>query len=119
MAISRKGNIMKEIVSLTQEERFAIADRIAALREKSDYMSKEIAQIMDISSSTYSDIECANTKLSIDNLYKICQIFDVSADYIIFGENENACMAEIRKLISRQSPAMVEKIIAGLKVMFE
>jgi transcriptional regulator with XRE-family HTH domain len=110
---------MKEIVSLEQENRYVIADRIAGLREQAGYMSKEMAQKMDISASAYSDIECANTKLSVDNLYKICQIFKVSADYIIFGETDDAYMAEIRRLFGKLRPGMAEKIVDGLKVMFE
>jgi transcriptional regulator with XRE-family HTH domain len=108
---------MKEIVSLEQKNRYAIAARIAGLREQAGYMSKEMAQKMDISASAYSDIECANTRLSVDNIYKICQIFEVSADYIIFGETEDAYIAEIRNILGKQRPGMADKIVAGLKVM--
>ena len=68
--------------------------------------------------NTYSDIECANVKLSLDNLYKLCQVFDVSADYIIFGETEDAYISEIRAIFRKQRPGMVKKIVTGLKAMF-
>ena len=109
--------MVKDIEGLTTDDRFAIADRIVMLRKESGYKSKEIAQQMDIGATTYSDIECANTKLSVDNLYKLCQVFDVSADYIIFGETEDSYLAEVRKIF-RQRPGMAKRIVAGLKEMF-
>ena len=108
---------MKEIKTFSNEDRYAIANRIVMLRKESGYKSKEIAQQMDVSATTYSDIECANTKLSLDNLYKLCQVFDVSADYIVFGETEDAYMAEVRKIF-KQRPGIAKKIVAGLKEMF-
>lgn len=109
--------IMKEIKIMEQADRLAIANRIVDLRKESGYKSKEIAQQMDIGATTYSDIECANTKLSVDNLYKLCQVFDVSADYIIFGETEDSYLAEVRKIF-KQRPGMAKKIVAGLREMF-
>lgn len=111
--------MVKEIAEISSDDRYAIADRIVMLRKDSGYKSKEIAQQMGICATTYSDIECANTKLSLDNLYKLCQIFDVSADYIIFGEIDDAYVAEVRKILRKQRPGMAEKIVAGLKVMFD
>lgn len=109
---------MKEIKTMNQTDRFAIANRIVKLRKESGYKSKEIAQQMDVSATTYSDIECANTKLSIDNLYKLCQVFDVSADYIIFGETEETYVSEFRRLLRKLRPGMAKKIVAGLREMF-
>ena len=108
---------MKDIKTLCSDDRYAIAERIVNLRKESGYKSKDIAQQMEISASAYSDIECANTKLSLDNLYKLCQIFDVSADYIIFGETEGAYVAEIRKLLKSQRPKTIEKIIGVIRIM--
>ena len=108
---------MKDIKTLSNDDRYVIADRIVSLRKESGYKSKDIAQQMEISASAYSDIECANTKLSLDNLYKLCQIFDVSADYIIFGETEGAYVAEIRKLLRCQRPKIIEKIIGVIRIM--
>lgn len=109
---------MRDIKAMEQDDRYAIAERIVNLRKESGYKSKEIAQKIDVSATTYSDIECANTKLSLDYLYRLCQVFDVSADYIIFGETEDAYMSEIRKILKKQRPGMAEKIVAGLKTMF-
>ena len=109
---------MKDIKTLCSDDRYAIAERIVNLRKESGYKSKDIAQQMEIIDSAYSDIECANTKLSLDHLYKLCQIFDVSADYIIFGETEDAYISEIRAIFRKQRPGMVKKIVTGLKAMF-
>lgn len=110
--------MLKEIKNLSKDDKYAIARRIADLRVKEGYKSKDMAQHMGICANTYSDIECANVKLSLDNLYKLCQVFDVSADYIIFGETEDAYVAEVRALFKKQRPSVVKKIVEGLKVMF-
>ena len=110
--------MLREIKNLSRDDKYAIAGRIADLRVKEGYKSKDMAQYMGICANTYSDIECANVKLSLDNLYKLCQVFDVSADYIIFGETEDAYVAEVRTLFKKQRLSVVKKIVEGLKVMF-
>ena len=110
--------MVKEIVELSGDDRYSIANCIVMLRKESGFKSKEIAQKLGICATTYSDIECANTKLSLDNLYKLCQVFEVSADYIIFGETEDAYMAEIRKIFKKQRPGIAGKIVEGLKAKF-
>jgi hypothetical protein len=54
-----------------------------------------------------------------NNLFKMCQIFEVSADYIIFGDTDDACMAELRQILSKQNPKVKAKIVAGLKAALE
>lgn len=111
--------MVKEIRNFNDAERYAIANRIAELREEKGYKSMEMANFMDIHRSTYSDIECANVKLSTDNLFKLCQIFDVSADYILFGKEIDMELEEIRDILEKQSPGRAKQIVEGLKMMFE
>ena len=113
------GRIMKEIRSFNETDRYAIANRIAELREARGYKSMEMAHFMDIHRSTYSHIESGSEKLSSDNLYKLCQIFDVSADYILFGKEIDMELAEIRSILEKQSPRKARQIIEGLKMMFD
>ena len=108
---------MKEIKTFSNEDRYAIGNRIADLRETKGYKSMEIAQFMDIDRSTYSNIECGKTKLSTENLYKLCQIFDVSADYILFGETEDSYMEEIKTILNGQKLEEIRKIVRGLRAM--
>ena len=115
----RLVRIMKEIRNFNDAEKYAIADRIAGLREKNGYKSMEMAHFMDIHRSTYSDIECGNVKLSTDNLFKICQIFDVSADYILFGKEIDMELEEIRNILEKQNSKRARQIVEGLKMMFD
>ena len=115
----RLVRIMKEIRNFNDAERYAIANHIAGLREQKGYKSMEMAHFMDIHRSTYSDIECGNVKLSTDNLFKICQIFDVSADYILFGKEIDMELEEIRNILEKQNPKRARQIVEGLKMMLD
>ena len=110
---------MKDIKSFNETDRYAIANRITELREGRGYKSMEMAHFMDIHRSTYSDIECGHVKLSTDNLYKLCQIFDVSADYVLFGKEIDMESVKIRCILEKQNPGKARKIAEALYLMFE
>jgi transcriptional regulator with XRE-family HTH domain len=110
---------MNEIVSFSEQNRFEIGARIAGLRQKSGYKSMEIAHFMDIHRCTYSEIEGGNRLPSTDNIFKLCQIFDVTADYILYGKELDMEMAKLRGMLEKQNPRRTRKIIEGLMMMFE
>ncbi|MGN0599965.1 MAG: helix-turn-helix domain-containing protein [Oscillospiraceae bacterium] len=70
-----------------------IGRRIRQHRELLGYTREQFAEKMEISVRFAADIELGNRGMSIETLIKICEMFSVSADYLIFGkektENEN------------------------------
>ncbi len=58
-------------------------DRITSLREDHDYKQKEIAQILGIKQSAYSKYEKRRTKIQVEDIIKLCKLYNVSADYIL------------------------------------
>ena len=58
-------------------------DRITNLREDNDYKQKEIAEVLGIKQSAYSKYEKRRTKIQVEDLIKLCKLYNVSADYIL------------------------------------
>lgn len=58
-------------------------DRITSLREDNDYKQKDIAEILGIKQSAYSKYEKRRTKIQVEDLIKLCKLYNVSADYVL------------------------------------
>lgn len=57
-------------------------ERIRALREDSDKTQTEIAQHLQVGQKTYSDYELGKTRIPVDSLIILAQLYNVSMDYI-------------------------------------
>lgn len=60
-----------------------LAKRLKELRIENNYSQKEIAELMGIAQVTYSHYELGRRSVSIQNLVKIAQIYNVSVDYLL------------------------------------
>ncbi len=65
-----------------------MGDRMKSKRLQLGYTQERVAELTDISFSTYSKIENAIQSPSLDTLIRISIVLDISMDYLIFG-NEN------------------------------
>ena len=57
--------------------------RMINLREDRDLTQKEVGAIINKSQQGYSHIEEGRAELKIDDLIKLCEFYQVSADYFI------------------------------------
>lgn len=57
--------------------------RIRDLREDNDKTQKEIADLLGTSQTMYARYERGANELPIHHLIKLCEIYGVSADYIL------------------------------------
>jgi transcriptional regulator with XRE-family HTH domain len=58
------------------------AERIRALREDSDQTQAQIAQLLKVGQRTYCDYELGKTRIPVDSLIVLAQLYNVSMDYI-------------------------------------
>ena len=58
-------------------------DRLRSLREDSDLTQAQIGNVLQKSQQGYNHIEAGRAELKIDDLMKLCQFYDGSADFII------------------------------------
>ncbi len=57
--------------------------RIRDLREDNDKTQKEIAELLGTSQTMYARYERGANELPIHHLIKLCEVYGVSADYIL------------------------------------
>lgn len=57
--------------------------RIRNVREDRDLTQAELGQILNKSQQGYNHIETGRAELKIEDLVKLCQYYNLSADYLI------------------------------------
>ena len=60
-----------------------LSKRLKELRIENNYSQYEIANLLGIAQVTYSNYELCRRSVSIQNLVKIAQIYNVSTDYLL------------------------------------
>ncbi len=58
-------------------------DRLTALREDHDVGQKEIAALLGCKQAAVSKYELRLTRYAVDDIIKLCEFYQVSADYIL------------------------------------
>jgi transcriptional regulator with XRE-family HTH domain len=104
MMVLRGGNML------------SIGNRIKALRENENWTAKELALKMEISQSSLSKLE--NNKKSIDanEVKKLTEIFNVTADYILGIENSDSVVLYMKrnKNLDEQEISEINSIFARM-----
>lgn len=57
--------------------------RLRDVREDRDLTQSEVGKVLNKSQQGYNHIEIGRAELKIDDLFKLCQFYDLSADYLI------------------------------------
>ena len=77
---------------MTQHQLKEMAGRIKARRSALHFTQEQFAEFIDITASSYTKIENAFQKPSLDTLIKIAEKLNLSLDYLVFGKYENKKM---------------------------
>ena len=72
------------------------------LRTEKGLSQKDVAEKLDIYFTTYGDYERGDAMPPADNLRVLANVFQVSIDYLLDGEKEDAIIADLkdRELLS-------------------
>lgn len=62
-----------------------ISQRLQSLRKKSGYSQEQLAEMLGLSRQAVSKWESGQGKPDVDNLIRLAEIYQVSADFILFG----------------------------------
>ena len=57
--------------------------RMRNIREDRDLTQKQVGEIINKTQQCYNHIETGSAELKIEDLFKLCQFYNVSADYFI------------------------------------
>ncbi|NBI12290.1 helix-turn-helix domain-containing protein [[Haemophilus] felis] len=66
-------------------------DNIRLMREKHKWSQEEMAEKLNMSPSGYSKIERGETKLYLDKLQQIAQIFNIDISELVNSNEKNIC----------------------------
>jgi len=76
-------------VSRITSEKMERALRLKDLRENMNFTQEEFANKLNISLSAYKKIEGAENNISVNILGRLRNEMNISADYVLFGENKD------------------------------
>ncbi|MCL2098815.1 MAG: helix-turn-helix domain-containing protein [Oscillospiraceae bacterium] len=74
--------------------------RIKKLRQENDITIERLCEIINVSPSFIGLIERGDSGISIDNLYKLSQVFNASVDYLLTGSPDKPASSRFDKFIS-------------------
>ena len=100
---------------MTKQERVAMGHRLRQQRTLLG-LTREVAELADISAGYYGQIEVGTSQMSIDTLIKLSKTSQLSMEYILLGEEiqPDADLTAIEALLARCTPREVrlaEKVL--------
>ena len=91
-----------------------IGNRISKKRKQLNLTQEVLAEKMNVSVQMISNLERGNKSIKIENLLKLCEILNVSTDYILKGEltdsDKEEAFTKLLKL-NEQDYKMIEMLI--------
>jgi transcriptional regulator with XRE-family HTH domain len=102
-----------------KEQKMDIGCRIKELRKKRGLNQPELGKIVNLTGSTISAIEIGKNNPTPDAIIRLCNFFEVSADYLLTGkEGTNDISEEEREILSviRDDKAMRNAMMEVAKV---
>lgn len=94
-----------------KENIILIGKRLRKQREKLNMTREEFAEKANISPQFLAEIENGKKGMSVTTLYKICNNFNLSADYLLFGLLSNDTFTAASRSLSEPYLSYAEDII--------
>ena len=86
-----------------------VGKRLRRIRSQMELTREQFAEQVSISPQFLAEIENGKKGMSADTLFKICTLFDLSADYILLGKASSAQLSDpVQKALSGFSEPYVE-----------
>lgn len=101
----------------------AIGERIRKQRIALGYTQQYVYERLDVSHNHYSRIENGHVGMSFETLLQLCEILEVSTDYILKGtissSDKNSFITQYNRLSNKQKEYVLEHINLFLKYHFK
>lgn len=91
-------------------------ERIVLLCEEKKINGKQLGELLDLKKSPLTDWKNGKAKPTVEQIRKLCEIFAVSADYLIFGktndltENEKELLQLFKQLPDREQIKFIGRL---------
>ena len=92
-----------------------IGSRIRSLREAKGYTQEYMAGMLEISQSTFANIEAGKTKLTFDRLIKIADILQLHVKDIVNDVDQETASDQVRHV--NNSPDQVVSSVTGYEML--
>lgn len=115
------SRIMKEITIQYDSKEFG--KRLKRIRKRMNITQEQLAEKLNLSVDSVSNFETGKTTCMPDHLIKICQLFNISADYFFFDKDfplqleENVVMNKIKQQLITCSDFDLYKINKIIQIM--
>lgn len=93
-----------------------IGKRIRDIRKKNGYTQTKLSEQLMLSVDSVSNIENGKTTCMPEHIMRLCQLFNISADYIYFGvnslnENEEVGLYELLDKCCDEELEKIRKLV--------
>lgn len=99
----------------------SLGSRIKYLRKKHNFTQREVGDFLDISQSQLAKVESNDRSLKLTKLLKLCDLFNVSEEYLLYGESDSdknkIAFRKDNKSIDLETLAQMNRIVNNLKYM--
>lgn len=96
-----------------------IGNRIRDIRKKNGYTQTKLSEQLMLSVDSVSNIENGKTTCMPEHIMRLCQLFNVSADYIYFGIESDDDEIGLYELLDKCCDEKLEKIRKIVKVLLD
>lgn len=88
-----------------------IINRIIRITEEKGVNGKELGERLGLKKSPLTDWKNKKAKPTLEQIIKICEIFEISADFLLFGKNP----VDKYNLLSKADRELVDNILNRYK----
>ena len=100
---------------MTKQQRVAVGQRLRQRRNHLRLTREQFAELADIGTGYYGQIEVGTSQMSIDTLIKVSRASRLSMEYILFGEEDGEPdLSSLQLLLNRCTPRelrLAEKVL--------
>lgn len=101
-----------------QKLRSAVGERVRSYRISNSYTQADFAEKIDISVNFLSEIENGKKGMSQETLYKLCEHFGLSADYILFGKESVVDASEPARTLDNTELKTLTDFLVSMRGVF-
>ena len=95
---------------MTKQERVAMGQRLRQQRNRLGLTREQFAELADIGTGYYGQIEVGTSQMSIDTLMKVARTSRLSMEYILFGEEGGETdLGSLETLLSPSVPKIIPR----------
>lgn len=95
-----------------------VGANVQQARERAHYTQEELSELLSITPNHLSAIERGVSGVTLEMLEKLCRLFNVSADTILFGETErNDIPIELAEALAGLGHAQRDRVLQIVKLV--